>query len=147
MQDTAYIQAKAVADAAFEDKLKQFSFDLEKVVKRWSAHGYATLPDQAVGEMAITTGRYLAEAANMLQWLYERAFVQAPVLQPNTLAAIKADLARHISEQLEIIVATYQGKVKSCGGQVAANTLLSTQLKHLRGQIEQVVLAILRRRS
>ena len=147
MQDTAYTQAKAVADAAFEDKLKQFSTDLEKVVTGWSAHEFPVLPGQAVEAMAATTGRYLAEVTNMLQWLYERAFVHAPKVRPETLAAIEADLADHVAGQLRIIVSTYQGKVQSCGGHVASRTLLSVQLKHLRGQIEQVVLAVRRRGS
>lgn len=146
MQDTAYAQAKAVADAAFEDKLKQFSTDLEKVAAGWSAREFSVLPSQAVEAMAATTGRYLAEVTNMFQWLYERAFVHAPMPRPETLAAIEADLVDHVAEQLKIIVSTFQGRVHSCGGNVAANNLLSSQVKHLRGQIEQAM-ASLRRRS
>lgn len=146
MQDTAYAQAKAVADAAFEDKLKQFSTDLEKVAAGWSAREFSALPSQAVEAMADTTGRYLAEVTNMLQWLYERAFVHAPMPRPETLAAIEADLVDHVAKQLRIIVSTFQGKVHSCGGIVAANNLLSSQVKHLRGQIEQAM-ATIRRRS
>jgi len=144
MQDTAYAQAKAVADAAFEYKLKQFSTDLEKVVAGWSASEFSALPNQAVEAMAATTGRYLAEVTNMLQWLYERAFVHAP--RPETLAAIKTDLADHVAGQLNIVVATYQGKVRSRGGNPAVHNLLSAQVKHLRCQFEQAVLAIIGRR-
>jgi hypothetical protein len=147
MQDTAYTQAKAVADAAFEDKLKQFSTDLERVVIGWSAYEFPVLPAQAVEAMAATTGRYLAEVTNMLQWFYERAFVHAPTLRPETLAEIEADLTGHVVGQLKIIISTYQGKVHSCGAKVAARSSLSAQLKHLRCQVERVVLAIRSRRS
>lgn len=146
MQDTAYVQAKAVADAAFEYKLRQFSTDLEKVAAGWSASEFSAFPVQAVEAMAATTGRYLAEVTNMLQWLYERAFVHAPALRPETLAAIETDLADHVAGQLNIVVAMYQGKVHSCGGNLVADNALPIQVKHLRGQIEQAVLAIMGRR-